>query len=1198
MINTNDFPNISNRVEKLCAITNNYRFEDLVRAIFCINICVNNRAVLESSLALNATLFEYVERDNKGIRSYEEFCDFFKEIEVILQATNMDDYVVEDFGDAKLVVDGKPYDIIIGNGYNQVFACVHFLQVLAQMLGKESELKSVLEYHSGIINYFKKSNLNDNGGEVRFVVPSKELFECTRKFFETDYRKYDIFGLLNIYEEDVDIIERKHFVEYEDNIYPLMNTSMLVDLFGIWYGKLNEQERSELADNGIIKLVWDIYKLEQGERTSILCPVQIFENRRPIENSQTLVFMATCKKGAIIAINEDSYKNVHDYIEQIELLHSENRLEIAEVVSRNNDRNLRGITILKECPIKYIIYNSFVNIREHHVVFGTAEDKLFRCSALDMIYYLCFTENIEELYDYLAYENDNEYEQLFGFGGDATRFLSWKMQQHMFAKGAIKFGMIDVGYDTENQYVVDYYREKLTMFPFDLRDYIFDNPFSWNIKEANNGFYEYVYKGGAGFGGNYKRYNNGCYLFFAHNLEFFIKTSTINKYKDIIHFVDELNERIILVCESVFENAKELENVGIQIMFMPQEYAETVGLDINDDSRMYVYSDMNYINKKICIRYAVDAERLYKDIENAADRSVEVRYMEELLSALKLRFEKTYSQIVDKLRAVKENLKEVDAVAIEIDYKWDNEKYPTYNVEEKAYLDVRKNIACICYEAGIEPGEYFGTEANRVIRNIQRALIEDFEKQVLEYDWKDLHCRVLDIYSTTIHEILVHRQRYSAFTNVSESTQLEVQQRIIKLREEAKHHSRSLRYLLETNQFLNRSAGKKISSEQLQYLLAYANWLVVLSDNADMCHFTEEESHIEVSFEYVVDVVGNEGRADDFSGIEKRVYNDPGYNVRDEKIDLEFIDRAKTAFKKDMGIDLLDLYDFMTYLQISFNEENAEKKGANVYKILKKELLEAYVKERRDEITIMEVGKLLRCLVMIPEQLKTCRGKTDFYLPIGEVKNRKVKFEVMPIVEIDEWVIFSPITIRDIHDRWFHGLFDFMLPYEVELEELKNVIVDWKACYEKKIVEDIEKVFNQHEYAVVRKNFEINKLNKLKYPKGLGDYDVFAVDCVHKKIWLIECKFLEKVSSFYEMYRQQNRFFNEHKEDEKFQRRIDFVNQNVHSILLDFEITDTEEYEVIPYMCMNKVLVSRYKKIRFPIVSFNELRKLIRLDWE
>lgn len=32
-----------------------------------------------------------------------------------------------------------------------------------------------------------------------------------------------------------------------------------------------------------------------------------------------------------------------------------------------------------------------------------------------------------------------------------------------------------------------------------------------------------------------------------------------------------------------------------------------------------------------------------------------------------------------------------------------------------------------------------------------------------------------------------------------------------------------------------------MSSEKYQYLLAYANWLVVLGDNADMCYFTEDE---------------------------------------------------------------------------------------------------------------------------------------------------------------------------------------------------------------------------------------------------------------------------------------------------------------------------------------------------------------------
>ena len=39
--------------------------------------------------------------------------------------------------------------------------------------------------------------------------------------------------------------------------------------------------------------------------------------------------------------------------------------------------------------------------------------------------------------------------------------------------------------------------------------------------------------------------------------------------------------------------------------------------------------------------------------------------------------------------------------------------------------------------------------------------------------------------------------------------------------------------------------------------------------------------------------------------------------------------------------------------------------------------------------------------------------------------------------------------------------------------------------------------------------------------------------------------------------------------------------------------TDYIGYKVIPYMCMNKVLVSRYKKVTFPIVSYPELVEII-----
>ena len=57
-----------------------------------------------------------------------------------------------------------------------------------------------------------------------------------------------------------------------------------------------------------------------------------------------------------------------------------------------------------------------------------------------------------------------------------------------------------------------------------------------------------------------------------------------------------------------------------------------------------------------------------------------------------------------------------------------------------------------------------------------------------------------------------------------------------------------------------------------------------------------------------------------------------------------------------------------------------------------------------------------------------------------------------------------------------------------------------------------------------------------------------------------------------------------------FQRRIDYLQENAAQVIQQLGCTD---YKVIPYMCMNKVLVSRYKKIAFPIVAYPELEEII-----
>lgn len=76
-------------------------------------------------------------------------------------------------------------------------------------------------------------------------------------------------------------------------------------------------------------------------------------------------------------------------------------------------------------------------------------------------------------------------------------------QGRYIAKGAIIFNMVDVGYDTENEAVVDYFKEELKDYPFHMRDYLFREPFSWKIEKRDFDTYEYTVKHGMGFGGIY-----------------------------------------------------------------------------------------------------------------------------------------------------------------------------------------------------------------------------------------------------------------------------------------------------------------------------------------------------------------------------------------------------------------------------------------------------------------------------------------------------------------------------------------------------------------------------------------------------------------------------------------------------------------------------------------------------------------------
>ena len=92
MIKTSDSPGAKTKMKRLTTIVNDYDFEDVSKAIYCICVCVNNRSALESTLSLNWALVEHSHKGQKKIKDYDDLKDKLNNyIDILMQNKKEDD---------------------------------------------------------------------------------------------------------------------------------------------------------------------------------------------------------------------------------------------------------------------------------------------------------------------------------------------------------------------------------------------------------------------------------------------------------------------------------------------------------------------------------------------------------------------------------------------------------------------------------------------------------------------------------------------------------------------------------------------------------------------------------------------------------------------------------------------------------------------------------------------------------------------------------------------------------------------------------------------------------------------------------------------------------------------------------------------------------------------------------------------------
>ena len=453
----------------------------------------------------------------------------------------------------------------------------------------------------------------------------------------------------------------------------------------------------------------------------------------------------------------------------------------------------------------------------------------------------------------------------------------------------------------------------------------------------------------------------------------------------------------------------------------------------------------------------------------------------------------------------------------------------------------------------------------------------------------------LDHLAYLSHENEILRRRYSSFADLEDDIIAEFQKKTIDIREKTKRNIRTVQYLIESNLFVERKSKEKyLEKLDYDYLLAFADWLVVLQDNSDMVHHGFDWVGFEVTSEYNINTIMTDKAEKIIDEVKRRRYDSPDYSIKGDEIDEQYIVKAAEAFEKDMGFSLSLFFDVLRYLRWNYSEESSfTNLAGNVVAINKNRLIDD-ISNVFDDTSKDIIVKVLDYLTIDAEGLKTCDGKTHEILPIWEREKRNNRFDQKPLILVGEDYIYSPVIMHVLFQTWWNGIPDFYPPYEIGLDNTLAVLEEWKERYEELMVYDLCEIFTGLGLKNVFPNMKLHRIDKGgNHPAYLGDYDLVVIDDSKGIIWNIESNVLKKVGSVFEDSMQQKGFFEKHEFDKKFQRRIDYLIHNYKTILNSIGIDYQKEYDVRSYMVTNKIFISRVKQVQFPILSFNEMKRLV-----
>ncbi|AKG05321.1 hypothetical protein AAV35_011400 [Salimicrobium jeotgali] len=1146
-----------------------YDSQSLAKALYAITSWVSNRRYLAIVDKLNRTFLDLEDTDNyyQSIKSYREFQDFYEELSVFFSTT--DKMMVEDFpidtGEIKYFSNDRFYKVLLGNGSENTYETCFLIDSIINSINEEKVKniwKEILNYEDYILSIIYKGDHNTN-----------DKFECPpEKYFKNIFDNFASFNnqiLSSYFDKFVSVndeLYRFYTKEGELPVFlPMMKECFLEKL-------INDYSSNEIKFGVWSKLINSIrenFLVDRKETITIMYPV-ILEHK-VLDYS----FAIFDKGNAIIFIS-----NAYDFDTKyyLEGLYS-GSVKLGGLFSNVGDNIYVDTNEGKNISFQQID-DDHLNPNATYYSSIEADESIIDAKGLVGIFN--FSSSIEEIISFLNYYRNPQQNDVFNASGMTGFFQIWKDMDNVVDEGALDPTIFIPPYQSVHK-TFELFKNELVSYPFEY-PFSFSSVHSWDIKKESKSDLTLVGKEHSGEVNLFESEKKKLALYETH---FMIEditeeiVETIYSFQEII--INELNEYKDKILTQYDENFLELKLVSERILkqnalhnsIVETEYFKKLIIKFRDKPSIVLVNP--YWNKI--------AENNIKSTTKKFENELLISLMEGL----------SFGDSISLFSEIRKNDNEKRTSKIskvEVPYYIKPHSYFS-SPNNAAFKSVRKTMAETLKKIGLEPNDYEENEILGVIRQFRNEIRDELLINLSNFDRLQTHKKLLDQYSSVLFQIDIHQKRISSFAAdnyLKDIAIKEFKERTISMREEAKTYKFILEYTMEENlSLLDRKNNYIASSEDIEELVAFSKWIVDFQSMSDAVNYGAVGwNKLSIREDYVIEIEETEKYLSDAHNIRRLRYDYGDYSMRDDSIDEIFFKKIENNFKIDTGLSFKLVISLMYFLEshqlISELIENEEARNHNNIvetptNILAREFVNLGV------YSLEDFYSALSFISLNPNELIDKSG----IIPIWEKKKRKCKMLAQPILHVGDKVLYSPVSIYELRKSWVQGIMNFIIPYDIGMENTVALMNQWKREYESKIVRDLAALFNHSKY-IVYIDQELYKLDKKgNHPRNLGDYDLIVIDGLSQKVFLFEVKYMRLSQTMKDSMGDQNEYFTGKKaKAKKFSRRAEYFEENKNIILQNLGLKGY--YDVQSYFVSNKNIRSFFRDYPFNILSFNEIK--------